>query len=83
MVPIPLIQKGVVSTPNSPNLNLNEKFTLNIVRGDRRTGVVAAVTNAANSGTVFDKPVDNIGVKTISASALTPRKHCGSVWPLS
>ena len=49
MVPIPLIQAGIVSTPNSPNLNLNEKFTLNIVRGDRRTGVVAAVT-AATSG---------------------------------
>ena len=78
-VAIPLIQAGVVSTPNSPNLNLNEKFTLNIVRGDRRTGVVAAVTNAANSSAVFDKPVDNIGVKTIPNYASYAAQHIYNV----
>ena len=64
-VPIPLTQAGQVSSPNAPALNVNEKFTLNIVRGDRRTGTVGTVTNAANGSASFDKPSDNIGVKTI------------------
>ena len=65
MVPIPLTQAGQVSSPNAAALNVNEQFTLNIVRGDRRTGTVSAVTNAANGSATFDKPVDNIGTKTI------------------
>ena len=65
IVPIPLTQAGTVSAPNAPALNVNEKFTLNIVRGDRRTGASAAVTNAVNGSAIFDKPSDNIGVKTI------------------
>ncbi len=64
-VPIPLIQAGAVSTPNSPSLNLNESYTVNIVRGDRRTGTSAALTNAATNSATFAKPVDNIGTKTI------------------
>ena len=64
-VPIPLIQAGAVSTPNSPNLNLNESFTVNIVRGDRRTGTSAALTHLTTNSATFAKPVDNIGTKTI------------------
>ena len=64
-VPIPLTQAGQVTSPNAAALNVNEKFTLNIVRGDRRTGTVATITNAANGAATFDKPSDNIGVKTI------------------
>ncbi len=64
-VAIPLTQAGGVGEPNSPSLNVNEKFTLAIVRGDRRTGTSAAITNAANSAASFDKPSDNIGTKTI------------------
>jgi Domain of unknown function (DUF4331) len=78
-VPIPLIQAGQVSAPNAPALNLNEKFTLNIVRGDRRTGAVMAVTNAANGSAVFDKPVDNIGVKTIPNYINYAAQHIYSV----
>lgn len=65
MVAIPLIQAGQVSAPNAGLLNLNEQFTIDVVRGDRRSGQRAAVTNAAGGGAVFDKPVDNIGTKTI------------------
>ena len=64
-VPIPLTQAGQVSSPNAAALNVNEKYTLNIVRGDRRTGKVGTVTNAVNGSATFDKPSDNIGVKTI------------------
>ena len=37
-VAIPLTQSGSVSAPNAANLNVNETFTVDIVRGDRRTG---------------------------------------------
>ena len=64
-VAIPLTQSGQVANVRDANLNVNETFTLNIVRGDRRTGTVAAVTNATTGSATFDKPSDNIGNKTI------------------
>ncbi len=79
MVPIPLTQAGQVSAPNAATLNVNEKFTLNVVRGDRRTGTVAAVTNAANGSATFDKPSDNIGVKTIPNYAAYAGQHIYNV----
>jgi len=79
MVPIPLTQAGPVSSPNAAALNVNEKFTLNLVRGDRRTGVVSAVTNAANGSATFDKPVDNIGTKTIPDYAGYAAQHIYNV----
>jgi len=68
-VAIPLIQAGTVSSLNDPNLNLNETYTVNVVRGDRRKGAVSAVTKAAGGGATFEKPVDYIGVKTLGDSA--------------
>ena len=64
-IPIPLTQAGQVSTPDAPALNVNEKFTLSLVRGDRRRNPVQPITNAASGSTTFDKPSDNIGNKTI------------------
>ncbi len=68
MVGIPLTQAGAVSSPNDAALNVNEQYTLNIVRGDRRTGNVAAVTKVGG-GAMFDKPVDYIGTKTLGNEA--------------
>lgn len=68
MVSIPLTQAGTVSTPNAPALNVNEQFTVNLVRGDRRTGSVGAVTKVSG-GAVFDKPSDYIGTKTLGSKA--------------
>jgi hypothetical protein len=64
-VAIPLIQAGGVSAPNAASLNVNESYTIDLVRGDRRTGTHSHITNASGGSTRFDKPVDNIGVKTI------------------
>ncbi len=64
-VAIPLIQAGTVSKLTDPNLNLNETFTVNVVRGDRRKGSVSAVTKADGTTKVFEKPVDYIGAKTL------------------
>jgi hypothetical protein len=63
-VSIPLIQAGPVANLNDANLNLNETYTVNLVRGDRRKGTVQAMTKANGSAT-FEKPVDYIGVKTL------------------
>ncbi len=78
-VAIPLIQAGTVTTPNSPNLNLNETFTVDIVRGDRRKGTKAAITNANGGSATFDKPVDNIGAKTIPDYTAYANQHIYSV----
>ena len=81
MVGIPLTQAGGVSSPNDAALNVNEQYTLNIVRGDRRTGSVAAISKSAG-GTVFDKPSDYIGTKTLgdaAAYATYAGKHLYSV----
>jgi len=66
-VSIPLVQAGQISGPNQATSNLRETFTMNVVRGDRRTGKVQAVTKADGS-TVFDKPTDNIGNKTFGSA---------------
>lgn len=78
-VAIPLIQAGQVTDPKSANLNLNESFTLDIVRGDRRTGTKGSVVNATGGSATFDKPVDNIGVKTIPDYAAYAAKHIYTV----
>lgn len=74
-VAIPLTQAGQVAAPNDPALNVNEKFTLAIVRGDRRTGVAMAVIHTGSGASVFDKPVDNIGTKTIPNYAAYAAQH--------
>jgi hypothetical protein len=78
-IPIPLIQAGQVSGLRSASLNLNESFTLDIVRGDRRTGQRQAVSKASDGATTFDKPVDNIGVKTIPDYAAYAAQHVYTV----
>jgi hypothetical protein len=67
-VAIPLIQAGTVSNVNDANLNLNETYTVAVVRGDRRKGGGQPVTKAGG-GNTFEKPVDYIGVKTLGDAA--------------
>jgi len=78
-VAIPLIQAGGVSNVRDANLNLAETFGVTVVRGDRRTGTASAVTNASTGAAVFDKPVDNIGTKTIPDYAAYATKHIYTV----
>ena len=78
-VAIPLTQFGGVTDPAAAALNVNETFTLDVVRGDRRTGTRSAVTNAANGSATFDKPSDNIGTKTIPDYAGYAAKHIYAV----
>ncbi len=74
-VAIPLIQFGAVTDKNAAALNVNETFTLDVVRGNRRSGTRSSVTNATGGSATFDKPVDNIGVKTLPDYAAYAAKH--------
>jgi hypothetical protein len=76
-VAIPLIQSGQVADRNAAALNVNETFTVDIVRGKRRQTTTDAhkLRNVAGGGTTFDKPVDNIGTKTIPDYAAYAAKH--------
>ncbi|WP_372524975.1 DUF4331 domain-containing protein [Piscinibacter sp.] len=78
-VAIPLIQAGTVTDVKSPSLNVSESYTVDVMRGDRRSGVRASVTNAAGGSATFDKPVDNIGTKTIPDYAGYAAKHIYNV----
>jgi hypothetical protein len=79
-VAIPLTQSGTVSAPNAANLNVNESFTLTVVRGDRRTGTASAVANQTTGATTFQKPADNIGTKTIADYPAYAAQH---VFPIT
>jgi hypothetical protein len=74
-VAIPLIQAGPVANVNDANLNVAQTFTLTMIRGDRRKGESWTITNADTGAAVFDKPVDNIGTKTIADYAGYAAKH--------
>jgi hypothetical protein len=75
MVGIPLIQSGAVANVKDANLQLAESYTVTVVRGDRRSGTAQAVTHATGGATAFDKPVDNIGKKTIADYPAYAAKH--------
>ena len=78
-VAIPLIQAGAVSSLNDANLNVNESYTVNVMRGDRRKGTSSAVTKTAGGSATFEKPVDNIGVKTIADYPTYAGKHIHTI----
>jgi hypothetical protein len=73
-----LIQFGGVTDPNAATLNVNETYSIDVVRGDRRSGTRSAVTGSGGV-TSFNKPVDNIGVKTIPDYAAYAAKHVYTV----
>ena len=78
-VKIPLINSNTITGVNPATLNVRETFTVDLVRGTRRGGTRTSITNAAGGAAIFDKPVDNIGVKTIPNYAAYAAKHIHSV----
>jgi hypothetical protein len=65
MISIPLV--NLPPSGNVPTLNVNEEFTVTVVRGQRRGAASSRqlVTNAQGGSSTFTKPVDNIGDKSI------------------
>jgi Domain of unknown function (DUF4331) len=62
--PVPLINIGAISAADRSNVNVRESYTVDLIRGDRRHGREAHVTNAATGADRFLKPTDYIGTKT-------------------
>jgi hypothetical protein len=75
-VAIPLvINGGAIADVNAPGANVRETFSVNVVRGNRRGGKRDVVTNVAGGGSTFDKPLDNIGNKSIPNYEAYAAKH--------
>jgi hypothetical protein len=74
-VPVPLIQTGQIGVGGNPtdvaNLNVRESYSISVIRNRRSS----AVTNAANWSPQFEKPVDNIGFKTLPDYAAYAAAH--------
>ena len=80
-VSIPLVINGAsdINTVNSPAANVRETYSVTLVKGDRRSGTRAAITDAATGSATFDKPLDNIGNKSISDYATYASKHISNI----
>lgn len=78
-ISIPLKQAGAVSGVRDANLNLTETYTVDMVRNDRRKGTRTSLTKASGGSATFDKPVDNIGTKTIANYASYAGQHIHTV----
>ncbi|MFZ6645529.1 DUF4331 domain-containing protein [Undibacterium sp. TJN25] len=79
-VSIPLvINGGAIDGVNPAGINVRETYSITMVKGDRRTGTRSQVTNASGGGTSFDKPIDNIGNKSIPDYAGYAAKHVYAV----
>ena len=78
-VAIPLIQAGAVANLNDANLNVNETFEVKVVRGERRKSLGASVVKTTGGSATLEKPVDNIGTKTIADYPAYAAKHIHNV----
>jgi hypothetical protein len=75
LVSIPLvINGGAINTTNAPGANVRETYQITQVTGDRRSGQ-RDVVKKTNGESVFDKPLDNIGNKSIPDYAAYAAKH--------
>jgi hypothetical protein len=78
-VSIPLvISGGGIADVNAASINVRETYSVNVVRGDRRRGARLSLTGPG-ALTSFDKPIDNIGNKSIPNYELYAAKHMYAV----
>ena len=80
-ISIPLVQNGSadVASVNSGALNVHESYTLSVIYGPEASGTPLPITNFTLGGTTFPKPVDYIGVKTVSNYIAYANKH---IWDI-
>src|SRR3984957_18004031 len=65
-VPVPLTNIGPVGAGSAGVQNIAQSYSLTLVKGDRRTGTAMPITNNNTGSKTFDKPLDNIGNKSIA-----------------
>ncbi|MET0356824.1 MAG: DUF4331 domain-containing protein [Cellvibrio sp.] len=68
-VAVPLKNVGGVSAGDNSALNFLETYTLQVVEGNRRTGMRKDIKNATTGSATFAKPLDFIGNKTFTSEA--------------
>lgn len=61
---VPVLAVGQISAGNNGALNVDQTYTLTLVRGPRRSGQAVPIADAATGSTVFTKPQDFVGEKT-------------------
>ncbi len=64
-VAIPLVQAGQITSVRPGTQNVFETYRAELVRGGRRGGSRMPLTRLLDGSTEFDKPIDNIGEKTL------------------
>lgn len=79
MVSIPLINAGPIGIGNTAALNRVETYTLKYITGPRRSGQAVDIERADGQGTVFRKPVDNIGHKSIEDYRTYAAAHIAAI----
>jgi hypothetical protein len=64
---IPLLAAGAVTAGNNGALNVDQTYTLDVIKGPRRSGVATPILNPKDGTARFTKPQDNVGNKTFPA----------------
>jgi hypothetical protein len=64
-IEVPLINIGPITIGDSSNLNVVETYTAGVIVGNKKNAKPSAISNASDNSTVFTKPVDNIGNKSL------------------
>ncbi len=80
-VSIPLVINGAsdINSVASPALNVRETYTISVINGDRRTQAGSRQAITHSGGATFDKPIDNIGNKSIKDYPAYAAKHIYTV----
>jgi hypothetical protein len=61
---VPVLAVGPITAANDTALNVDQTYTLSVVRGPRRTGTVTPILNPKTGYPEFVKPFDYAGAKT-------------------
>ncbi|WP_111493226.1 MULTISPECIES: DUF4331 domain-containing protein [Marinobacter] len=77
MVSVPLKNIGGIgpAATATDNVQVRQEYSLDVIRGDRRSGQVQTATNVTTGTGDFRKPVDNIGTNSISDYAAYAANH--------
>ncbi len=74
-VSVPFVAVGQLSATNQAARNVLDTYKVSIIRGPRRTGTVSPIVMAGTTTDSFEKPIDNIGTKTIPNYAAYAAAH--------
>lgn len=64
-------------------LNVQESYTINVIKGARRSGPGTQVKHATTGATTFRKPIDNIGTRTLGNAAAYAQYASEHIYPIT